>query len=701
MPTPASLRVAFDIGGTFTDVVIAGADGRLLTYKILTLPDSVGADVGRCIADAESRHPESAIASLVHGTTIASNAVLEEQGAETGLITTKGFRDELEIRRLGRPGVYNVFWQRTPPLIPRRRRIEVSERMTVQGEVETPLNEEEVRQAIHILKRQGVESIAVAFLHSYVNPSHEQRAVALIREAFPEVMVCSSAEVLPEVREYERTSTTALNAYLMPVVNRYLDQVETQLQAYPPTLQIMQSNGGVMTAAHARRRPVHMIESGPAAGALAAAGLAREIGLSQTVAFDMGGTTVKACLIEDGQAVETAEGEVGAGINRAGRLSQGAGYALRVPAYDIVEVGAGGGSLSWIDDGGALRVGPRSAGAVPGPACYGRGGTEPTITDANVALGYMNPGKIAGGTVPIDAAAARTAIETRLCARLHLSVQDVAFGIHQVADATMTRAIRAVTTERGRDPREFTLIAFGGSGPLHATTLADNLGMPRVYIPLFPGLFSALGLLLADIRYDYVQSVPQELDAINPAALLKEFDALVSHANQDSQDSQDEQDGQGSITYERLIDLRYKRQSSELTLPVPARVEAADIQRVLAESFHAAHEQTYGYRREDDTIAIVSVRLKATVRTQSLSFSELGVSFSQSAEKTAQPDSRRAYFGPQQGELDTRILSRGDLVEHAVAGPLIVEEFDTTIVVPPQWQASVDAYGNIVLAKNA
>ena len=438
---------------------------------------------------------------------------------------------------LGGPAYTTSFGSARHHLIPRRRRIEVSERMTVQGEVETPLNEEEVRQAIHTLKRQGVESIAVAFLHSYVNPSHEQRAVALIREVFPEVMVCSSAEVLPEVREYERTSTTALNAYLMPVVNRYLDQVETQLQAYPPTLQIMQSNGGVMTAAHARRRPVHMIESGPAAGALAAAGLAREIGLSQAVAFDMGGTTVKACLIEDGQAVETAEGEVGAGINRAGRLSQGAGYALRVPAYDIVEVGAGGGSLAWVDDGGALRVGPRSASAVPGPACYGRGGTEPTITDANVALGYMNPGKIAGGTVPIDAAAARTAIETRLCARLHLSVQDVAFGIHQVADATMTRAIRAVTTERGRDPREFTLIAFGGSGPLHATTLADNLGMPRVYIPLFPGLFSALGLLLADIRYDYVQSVPQELDAINPAALLKEFDALVSHANQDSQES--------------------------------------------------------------------------------------------------------------------------------------------------------------------
>ncbi|MCY3773150.1 MAG: hydantoinase/oxoprolinase family protein, partial [Gemmatimonadetes bacterium] len=269
------------------------------------------------MADAERQHPESSIASLVHGTTIASNAVLEEQGARTGLITTKGFRDELEIRRLGRPSVYNVFWQRTPPLIPRRRRLEVSERMTVRGEVETPLNDEEVRQAILSLKRQGVEAIAVAFLHSYVNPSHEQQTVALIREIFPEVLVCSSADILPEVREYERTSTTALNAYLMPVVGRYLDQVETQLQAYPPALQIMQSNGGIMSAAHARHRPVHLIESGPAAGALAAAGLAREIGLAQAVAFDMGGTTAKGCLIENGQPVETAEGEVGAGINRA------------------------------------------------------------------------------------------------------------------------------------------------------------------------------------------------------------------------------------------------------------------------------------------------------------------------------------------------------------------------------------------------
>jgi len=693
--TTATLRVAFDIGGTFTDVVVAGANGRLFTYKILTLPDSVGADVGRCVADALSQQPGGHVASLVHGTTIASNAVLEGKGAITGLITTRGFRDELEIRRLGRPGVYDVFWERTPPLIPRRRRLEVSERMTVNGEVDTPLAANDVREALGILRSQGVEAVAVSFLHSYVNPAHERQATALIRELLPEVMVCASSEVLPEIREYERTSTTALNAYLMPVVNRYLDQLEVQLQQYHPSLLIMQSNGGVMTTEHARRRPVHMIESGPAAGVLAAASLAREIGLSQAVAFDMGGTTVKACLIENGQPVETAEGEVGAGINVASRLSRGAGYALRVPAYDIVEVGAGGGSLAWVDEGGALRVGPRSAGAVPGPACYGRGGTAPTITDANVILGYMNPQKIAGGTVPIDAGAARTAIEKDLCARLGLTVQNAAYGVHQVANATMMRAIRAVTTERGRDPREFSLIAFGGAGPIHAAELATSLGIGRVYVPLFPGLFSALGLLLADLRYDYVQSVPGRLDAVDPASLLREFDILAARVREEVFREEINPTG---VQLDRFIDLRYARQSSELTLKVPEAVAAAELPRVLAESFHSEHERTYGYRREHDPIAVVSLRLKATAPARSVGFRELGESFARTVDEAGTPEiTRRAYFGPQAGEREARILRRSDLVGKSLTGPLIVEEFDTTVVVPPAWQAEVEEYGNILL----
>lgn len=696
MPS-SSLRVAFDIGGTFTDVVVAGSGGRLFTYKILSLLGSIGADVGRCVADALSQQPNSHVARLVHGTTVASNAVLEGKGAVTGLITTKGFRDELEIRRLGRPGVYDVFWERTPPLIPRRRRLEVTERMTVTGAVDAPLDVNDVREALRRLREQGVEAIAVSFLHSYVNPAHERQAAALVRELLPEVMVCSSSEVLPEIREYERTSTTALNAYLMPVVNRYLNQLETQLSQYHPSLLIMQSNGGVMTSEHARRRPVHMIESGPAAGVLAAASLAREIGLSQAVAFDMGGTTAKACLIENGQPVETAEGEVGAGINIASRLSKGAGYALRVPMYDIAEVGAGGGSLAWVDDGGALRVGPRSAGAEPGPVCYGRGGSTPTITDANVILGYMNPERIAGGTVPIHAAAARAAVERELSGRLRLTAQQAAYGIYQVANATMMRAIRAVTTERGRDPREFSLIAFGGAGPIHAAALAESLGIRRVYAPLFPGLFSALGLLLADLRYDYVQSVSGRLDALDPEVLLQEFAALVAKVREEVvREELQEKD----IRFERFIDLRYARQSSELTLSIPEAVTASELPKLLTEAFHAEHARTYGYRREYDPISIVSIRLKATAPARSVGFKELGESFSRSAEDATNSDrTRRAYFGPQAGEREARVLRRVDLVGTTLAGPLIVEEFDTTVVVPPGWQAEVDGYGNIVLQR--
>lgn len=694
---PSFLRVAFDIGGTFTDVVIAAADGRLCTYKILTLPDSLGVDVGRCIADALHRHPGSTVASLVHGTTIASNAVLEGKGAVTGLLTTAGFRDELEIRRLGRPGVYDVFWERTPPLIPRRRRLEVRERITAHGEVETALDLSDVRAALHTLHAQGVEAVAISFLHAYVNPIHEQQAAALVRELLPEVMVCTSSQVLPEIREYERTSTTALNAYLMPVVNRYLDRLETQLYRYHPSLLVMQSNGGVMTSEHARRRPVHILESGPAAGVLAAAHLARAVGFSHVVALDMGGTTVKACLVEHGQPVETAEGEVGAGINLAGRLSRGAGYALRVPMYDIAEVGAGGGSLAWIDEGGALRVGPRSAGAVPGPACYGRGGTAPTITDANVVLGYINPESIAGGTVPIDAAAARRAIAAHLGARLRLSEQAAAYGVYQVATATMMRAIRAVTTERGRDPRDCVLLAFGGAGPIHAAALATSLGMTRVCIPLFPGLFSALGLLLADLRYDYVQSIPGRLDAVDPAVLLRAFETLTARVREEvGREGLDP----ATIHLERLIDLRYARQSSELTLPLPAFGSAVELSALLARAFHAEHERTYGYRREDDPIAIVSIRLKATVPVRSLSVRELGESFARTVHRpTAQPVMRPVYFGPQAGASMVPILTRTHLVGKVLREPFIVEEFDTTVVVPPGWQTEVDGYGNIMLQR--
>jgi N-methylhydantoinase A len=707
------LRVAFDVGGTFTDVVIAHSQGilsskphspaaaysgQLSRYKILSLASSIGADVAACIDDALARHADSGVAAIVHGTTVAANTVLEKTGAHTGLITTEGFRDELETRRLGRPGVYDVFWERNPPLIPRRRRLEVRERMRVDGTVDAALDESQVREAARRLGAQGVESVAIAFLHAYANQEHERIATALVREVLPDVAICHSAEVLPEVREYERTSTTALNAYLMPAVGEYLQRLENALAKYGIAIDVMQSNGGVMSAARTRARPVNMIESGPAAGVLAAAALARRLGLAQVVAFDMGGTTAKACLIEDGTPIETAEGEVGAGINLASRLNKGAGYALRVPAFDIAEVGAGGGSIAWVDQAGVLKVGPQSAGAEPGPAAYGRGGDAATITDANVALGYMNPSAIAGGTVSIDARAAQQAIAA-VATTLNLPALATAHGIHTVGNATMARAIRAVTTERGRDPREFALIAFGGAGAIHAAALAESLGIGRVCVPLHPGLFSAIGLMMADMRHDFVQSVMLMLDASAKAPLVDALTALEEHARA----ALDIGELPTSLAVRFAVDLRYARQSSDLTLAI-SDVNAESLIGDLGELFHDAHAQTYGYARRDEPIEVVSVRARLTAATGQFDFDELAAT-EQSNGTELMPDAiRDAYFGPHEGTHSARVMTRaavaaaGDAAE-PLAGPIIVEEFDTTVVVPPRWRVHVDFLGNLQLQR--
>jgi N-methylhydantoinase A len=688
-------RVAFDIGGTFTDIVVVTADRRLRTYKVLSIPENVAQEVRQPIEAVLNETGHKQLANLVHGTTIASNAVLEGKGAVTGLITTLGFRDEIEMRRLARPAVYDFLWERNPPLIPRRRRREVTERITAQGEIFTPLDVEETKEALRELQRQKIEAIAICFINSYANPTHENRAAALAHELLPGTALCTSFEVLPEIREYERTSTTCLNAYLMPVVNRYLDSLESELAGYCTALRVMQSNGGVMTSDHARRRPIYIIESGPAAGALAAAALTRELGIDRAVSFDMGGTTVKACLIEGSAPIEKNEMEVGADANISARYSRGGGYALSIPALDIVEAGAGGGSIARIDESGALRVGPTSAGAVPGPVCYKRGGINPTITDANVVLGYMNPQAIAGGTVAIDRTAAIDVIERELCPGLNLPPLEAAHGIYRVANAAMMRAIRAVTTERGRDPREYVLIAFGGAGPIHAAELAAELGMKQVYIPLFPGLFSALGLLMADVRYDYVQSIPGRLDAIDMAELLQKFEGLATRAREEfSRENIDPT----VVKIERYLDLRYQRQMSEITMRVPDGVTPSALLRSLTDSFHAEHERTYGYHRDGEPVALVNLRMKALAPANSISFAELAQAFvrSASAEEPAM-EMRVAYYGPKVGDCLTKIVSREALLRGSLEGPVVIEEFDTTVVVPPQWTASLDKYGNITL----
>ncbi|MCS6925333.1 MAG: hydantoinase/oxoprolinase family protein [Candidatus Binatia bacterium] len=683
------MRVAFDIGGTFTDVIVLGDDGRLTTSKVLSLLDRVGADIVACVQQVCTA---PRVENFVHGTTIAANAVIENKIAVTGLLTTQGFRDELEMRGQRRPNIYDPDWDRLPPLIPRERRLEVRERILGNGTVERVPDPEEVRQAVNKLLTHGVEAIAVCFLNSYLNPAHEQLVGRLIAEIAPQLVVCLSAEVHPEIREYERMSTTVINAALIPVVSAYLDRLEHHLAGYSDRLLIMQSNGGIMTAQNARRRPISMIESGPAAGVLAAARLAVEAGARRVLSFDMGGTTAKACLIEDGTPLEKPGGEIGGGATVATRLFGGGGHALRAPSLDIVEVGAGGGSIAWIDSGGALRVGPQSAGAEPGPVCYGRGGQEPTVTDANVVLGYMNPESIADATLRIDRDAAWTAIREQLAGPLRLDPLQAAYGIVQVANATMMRALRAVSTERGRDPRQFTLIAFGGAGPIHAAELAGSLGITQVYIPLFPGLFSALGLLLADFRHDYLRSIALPLSTIDPGAILQLYHEMEEGARGELQ-----REGvpAAAVQFERWVDLKYGYQIAELTLPFPSEPAATDLRTALAHLFTEAHQREFGYSREDP-IELVSVRVRAKATATQVRFADLVRTHLGGKRRAPTPPMRQAYFGPRHGLLATPIRRRED-IDTPVKGPVIVEEPDTTVVVPPEWQIRRDELGTLIL----
>ena len=467
------MRVAFDIGGTFTDVIILANDRRIHTAKVLSLLERIGENIVDCIRSDKSGEP---VQNFVHATTIASNAVIERKTARTGLITTQGFRDVLEMMNQKGPTVGDINWQRLPSLIPRRLRFEVAERILTDGRVEHPLHRQGAQDAILKLLAAEVEVIAVCLINSYVNPVHEREIGQLVREASPATVVCLSSDVHPEIREYERTSTTVINASLIPVVGRYMDHLEKHLSQYSKQLLIMQSNGGTITSAMARLRPMYMIESGPAAGVLGAARLASELKLKNVLSFDMGGTTAKVSLIRDGDPMEKAGGEIGSGVSAV--HLRGTGHALRVPSIDIVEVGAGGGSMAWIDDAGALRAGPISASADPGPVCYGRGGMEPTVTDANVVLGYMNPESIADNTLRIDRQAAWDSIDKRIAQRLHLDVMTAAYGIIEVANATMMRALRAVSTERGYDIRELTLVAFGGPARFTPPRYAKVWGLP-------------------------------------------------------------------------------------------------------------------------------------------------------------------------------------------------------------------------------
>lgn len=688
-------RLGVDVGGTFTDLVLTTPAGEMLTRKVLSATDdyatAIIAGAREILADAGIAAAD--LAEVLHGTTVATNAILERRGAPTGLITTEGFRDVLEIGRLRLARLYDLEFERPRPLVPRRWRLEVRERLDHRGRVREPLDEASVHRALDRLVGEGVRSIAISLIHAYANDEHEQRVAAIVRERAPGVPVTLSSELLPEVREFERTSTTVTNAYVLPVMDRYLGCLETELAVLgsaAPVL-VMQSNGGVMSAAEGRRRPVHVIESGPAAGVIATAALARRIGRPNAISVDMGGTTAKASVVEDGRIQRAGEFEIGGQLSQGSRLNKGSGFLLRVPAIDIAEIGAGGGSIVRVDDAGQMHVGPQSAGAVPGPACYANGGTAATLTDANVALGYLDDERLPSG-LRLDGELARRAIADQVAAPLGLGLLEAAHGAFLVGGARMARAVRAVTVERGRDPRGFAIVAFGGNGPLFAAEMAAGLGVRTVVVPPAPGVFSALGLLEADLEHHLVRTFLRPLEAAVLADVDRAFALMAAEARGVLAGASDGD----AIGLHRALDLRYAGQSYELTIALPDGPDDDGRLRLVQEAFAAEHERTYGHAAPDDPLALVNLRLTARVmRPRTTDGLRL-----HAAPGAVSGGTRAAWFGREHGLLPTPVIGRGDL-DGGGSGPLLVDEYDATTLVPPGAHAALDAHGNIVITTAA
>jgi len=673
------MHVGVDTGGTFTDLVAFDPRSKQLSiHKVSSTPGNPALAVVQALAAVlQDGCKPSDVAYLVHGTTVATNAVLEGKWAKTALITTQGFADVLEIGRQNRPELHNFFTQKPTPLIPRHLRFEVAERLDHQGNVLVPLDESSVKALIPRLRRAGVDSIAVVLLFSYLNPKHERRVRQMLEHlAIPIILSC---ETLPEFREYERTSTTALNAALVPVVDRYLQALdeETRRLGIKTSWRILQSNAGVASAAFARKLPVSLLLSGPAGGVEGSRFVGRQTGFANLITLDMGGTSCDVSLIHQGHPRLTGEGQ----IDRR---------PVRTPMVDIHTIGAGGGSIAWIDAGGALRVGPQSAGAAPGPVCYGRGGTEPTVTDAQLALGRLDPKTPLGDIVELDLQAAKLAIMQRIARPLNLSLEQAASGILAVADAHMERAIRLMSIERGHDPRKFALLAFGGAGPLHAVTLAARLGIPRVILPHAAGVLSAFGLLTADLAHHFVHTVLQREGRIRWKALNDQYAAFEAQGRQRLAS-----DGVASkrMKFYRSADVRYAGQSFELPVPVPARtLGPRDLAKIKA-GFHKAHLAQYGHANAQESIEIVNLRLKAIGTVDKPSFPKL-------KEKAAKPKplGHRKVFFSQTGWAQCPCFERESMrYPVKLRGPAILAGKESTAVLFPRHIATADPYGHLIV----
>ena len=684
-------HVGVDIGGTFTDLLMLGADGRAVIKKTLSTPQdpslAVETALRQALQDGVAEPAERA--ELIHGTTLVTNALIERKGALTALLTTTGFRDALEIGREHRYELYDLNLDLPKPLVPRHLRFDVPERMAADGSVLQPLDEDFVRRLVTELRDKGIQAIAVCYLHSYRNPTHEERTAEIIAELAPTVRVSLSCQVDPSIREFQRTSTTAANVYVQELVANYLAELQNRLDRmdFTGSFFIMLSSGAIATAETAARFPVRMLESGPAAGALAAAQAGSRSGFPDLLSFDMGGTTAKLCAVEGGQPFKSHEFEV----DRIYRFKRGSGLPIKIPVIDMIEIGAGGGSIAHVDALGLLKVGPESAGADPGPACYGKGNPAPTVTDADLILGYLDPNYFLGGKMELDSEAARQAL-SRLAKPLKMSIEEVAWGIHQVTNENMSNAARVHLGERGKDPRHMPLFAFGGAGPVHGYRVAEILSLPALVSPLGAGVGSTFGLLVAPLAFDFVRSSYSRLEQLD----WNQADALLDEMAHEGRTILENSGVPSSeISYQRSAEIRYIGQGHEVSVPLPdGTLNKQQISQIKA-SFEEVYRGLYGRKGPDVPLEVINWRLVASGPQPDRDFR---LPNNTSQDQGLVKGTRMAYF-PEEGRyLETTVYDRYALESGATFdGPAIVEERESTLIVGTRAHCRVDSWLNVIV----
>ena len=686
-------RVSVDVGGTFTDLVALDEEtGRVTNIKVPSIPRNPERGVTDAFKVWLGGRDANKVRLIGHATTIATNALLGQVDLEVpkvALITTRGFRDVVEIGRQRRAEVYNLFFQRPPQLVERRLRFEVDERVDHDGSVLKKLDEGQLGSVFDEIKRLGVSSIAISFLNSYANNVHEELALVLAKGRGMSPYLTASSHISNEYREYERTSTAVVNAVLMPIIRKYLTQLESDLRGLGigAPLYVMQSNGGLSNSRNVSEKPATIVESGPAAGVIAAAWLSGLVEAGDIISFDMGGTTAKAGTVRGRIPEVVPEYEV-AGHIHMGRLVKGSGYPVRFPFIDLAECSSGGGTIAWADEGWALRVGPTSAGAYPGPACYGRGGTQPTITDANLLLGRLNPGNLLSGGMPIFPEKGKAALED-LGSKVGLDAEEVAVSIIRIANSMMGKILRIVSVERGYDPRDFTLVAFGGAGPMHVCALAEELEVSKIIVPPNPGMFSALGLLTADMFHDYIRPVVKRVSTVDTREIERTYSEMEAEGRETLRE---EGIPATKMSFLRQADLRYLGQSYELTIRAPKRVDDESLAATVI-GFHKRHTEAYGYSAESEPVELVSLRLRAigVIPKPNLKGGEKG---------DAKPSEiRRLYFETDNGWVETPVYQRDEGWKEVITGPAVIEQYDATTVVYPYWRVETDYVGNLVLGR--